>query len=291
MSNINRVGVDLAKNIFHVHAVDEQDKVVWQGKYKRDAWIRAIVKRTPTNAVIAFEACASAHFWARELATFGYQVKLIAPQYVKPYVKTNKNDKVDAEAICEAAGRPQMRFVTPKTIEQQDDQALHRVREDLVRKRTAKANQIRGLVGEYGIVAPWGIGNLRRAIPFWLEDGENALTCEFRHLLELLSEDLSRLDERIEALTEMIKQRIAIKPESKRLLSVAGIGPLVCSALLLQLGDGTQYKNGRDFAASLGLTPRQHSTGGKNTMLSISKRGDGYISLNSDNKCDTHGKV
>ncbi|PSU35494.1 IS110 family transposase [Photobacterium lutimaris] len=276
MSSINRVGVDLAKNIFHIHAVDERDKIVWQGKYKRDTWIKAIAKRVPPSAVIAFEACASAHFWARELTALGYQVKLIAPQYVKPYVKTNKNDKVDAEAICEASGRPQMRFVRVKTVEQQDDQALHRVREDLVRQRTAKVNQIRGLVGEYGIVASWGIGNLRQAIPFWLEDGENALTCEFRHLLALLYEDLSCLDERIETLTNMIKQRISSKPESKRLLAVTGIGPLVCSALLLEI-DGKQFKNGRDFAASLGLTPRQHSTGGKDTLLGISKRGDGYI--------------
>ncbi len=170
-----------------------------------------------------------------------------------------------------------MRFVTKKTVEQQDEQAFHRVREDLVRQRTAKANQIRGLVGEYGMVAPWGIGNLRQAIPIWLEDGENSLTFDFRHLLGLLYEDLIHLDESIESLTDIIKQRTALKPESKRLLSVAGIGPLVCSALLIQLGDGKQYKNGRDFAASLGLTPRQNSTGGKNTLLGISKRGDGYI--------------
>lgn len=264
MSNIIRVGVDLAKNIFHIHAVNEDEKIVWQGKYNRKSWIKAIAKRVPTTAVIAFEACASAHFWARELGALGYdQVKLIAPQYVKPYVKTNKNDKVDAEAVCEASGRPQMRFVTKKTVEQQDEQAFHRVREDLVRQRTAKANQIRGLVGEYGMVAPWGISNLRQAIPIWLEDGENALTFDFRHLLGLLYEDLIHLDESIESLTDIIKQRTALKPESKRLLSVAGIGPLVCSALLIQLGDGKQYKNGRDFAASLGLTPRQNSTGGK----------------------------
>jgi transposase len=181
--NISRVGVDIAKSVFHVHAVDRHDQVQWRGKYPRDKWLDALSKRVPVGTEIGMEACASSHHWARELQALGYRVKLIAAQFVKPYVKSNKNDRVDAEAICEAMDRPNMRFVAVKTVDQQDVQAAHRIREELVRQRTAKANQIRGLVGEYGLVAPVGIGQLRAALPRWLEDAENGLTDAFRVLL------------------------------------------------------------------------------------------------------------
>lgn len=173
---ISRVGVDVAKSVFHVHGVDHHDQVEWRGKHKRDRWLDAIVKRVPMGAEIGMEACASSHHLARALQARGYHVKLIAAQFVTSYVKSNKNGRVDAEAICEAMGRPHMRFVAIKSVAQQDVQAAHRIRSELVQQRTSKANQIRGLIGEYGRVAPTGIGQLRAALPCWLEDAENGLT-------------------------------------------------------------------------------------------------------------------
>ena len=274
---IIRVGVDIAKSVFHVHGADRQGKTCWQGKYSRSKWLDAISNKAPAGAEIGMEACASAHHWARELQKCGYRVRLIAAQFVKPYVKSNKNDRVDAEAICEAMSRPNMRFVTPKSVEQQDIQAMHRIREELVAQRTAKVNQIRGLVAEYGIVAPVGIHQLRRALPCWLEDAENGLTYPFRQLLNDLAEDLRYLDDRIQKLDEQIRESVQRDPVAKRLMTLRGVGPLIASALAGALGDGKAFKKGRDFAASLGLTPKQHSTGGKDRLLGISKRGDSYL--------------
>ncbi|MCB1677598.1 MAG: IS110 family transposase [Halioglobus sp.] len=275
--NITRVGVDIAKSVFHVHAVDRHESTQWQAKLKRNEWLDALSERLAPGAEIGMEACASAHHWARELQKRGYWVKLIAAQFVKPYVKSNKNDAVDAEAICEAMSRPGMRFVAVKSVAQQDTQAAHRIREELVGQRTAKANQIRGLVGEYGIVAPVGIQQLRRALPQWLENAENGLTDEFRALLADLVEDLRYLDDRIEGLTERISRCVDRDPVARRLLELRGVGPLTASALAGALGDGKTFTKGRDFAASVGLTPRQHSTGGKDRLLGISKRGDSYL--------------
>ena len=268
--NIIRVGVDIAKSVFHVHGVDRHGKTQWQGKYSRQKWLDALSRKVPAGAEIGMEACASSHHWARELQKRGYHVRLIAAQFVKPYVKSNKNDRVDAEAICEAMSRPNMRFVAPKTVAQQDIQAAHRVREELVGQRTAKANQIRGLVGEYGIIAPVGIQQLRQALPGWLEDAENGLTDSFRALLNGLAEDLRYLDDRI---VESVRKN----PVAKRLMTLCGVGPLTASALSGALGDGKAFRRGRDFAASLGLTPKQHSTGGRDRLLGISKRGDSYL--------------
>lgn len=274
---ITRVGVDIAKSAFHVHAVDRHDACQWQKKLKRDRWIEALCERVPREAVIAMEACASAHHWARELQRRGYEVRLIAAQFVKPYVKSNKNDRVDAEAICEAAGRPSMRFVAVKSVAQQDAQATHRIRSELIKRRTAVANQIRGLVGEYGIVAPLGIVQLRRAIPCWLEDAENGLSESFRVELSRLREDLQRLDERVSEQDERVVRQAKEDPVAQRLLTLRGVGPLTATALAGALGDGRAFGKGRDFAASLGLTPKQHSTGGKERLLGISKRGDPYL--------------
>lgn len=201
----------------------------------------------------------------------------MAPQFVKPYVKSNKNDRVDAEAICEAMSRPNMRFVALKTVAQQDIQAAHRIREELVGQRTAKANQIRGLVGEYGIIAPVGIQQLRRALPGWLGDAENGLTDSFRTLLNELAEDLRHIDDRTGGLDERITDSVERDPVAKRLMTLRGVGPLTASALSGALGDGKAFRKGRDFAASLGFTPRQHSTGGRDRLLGISKRGDSYL--------------
>ena len=275
--NITRVGVDIAKSVFHVHAVDRHGNLVWQAKLKRNQWVAALTERLAPGAEIGMEACASSHHWAREFNKRGYRVKLIAAQFVKPYVKSNKNDLVDAEAICETMSRPGMRFVAVKTVEQQDIQAAHRIREELVGQRTAKSNQIRGLVGEYGIVAPVGIRQLRRALPQWLEDGENGLTDNFRALLADLAHDLRYLDDRIADLDEKIEASVKNDPVARRLLELRGVGPLTASALAGALGDGRSFSKGRDFAASIGLTPRQHSTGGKDRLLGISKRGDSYL--------------
>ena len=275
--NITRVGVDIAKSVFHVHAVDRHGGLLWQAKLKRNGWLAALSEQVEPGAEIGMEACASAHHWARELQQRGYRVKLIAAQFVKPYVKSNKNDLVDAEAICEAMSRPGMRFVAVKSVEQQDIQAAHRIREELVGHRTAKSNQIRGLVGEYGLIAPVGIRQLRRTLPRWLEDGENGLTEDFRALLADLADDLRHLDDRIADLDERIEASVKKDPVARRLLELRGVGPLTASALAGALGDGKAFSKGRDFSASLGLTPRQHSTGGKDRLLGISKRGDSYL--------------
>jgi transposase len=207
----------------------------------------------------------------------GFRVKLIPPQFVKPYVKSNKNDAKDAEAICEAMSRPNMRYIKAKTVEQQDIQATHRVRSELMSHRTAKANQIRGLVTEYGLVAPLQMASLRVAIPRWLEDAENGLTDRFRALLQGLWDDLLTLDQRIETLDGDIESIAKSDPVAQRLQQLRGVGPLVATALIATVGNGNQFSKGRQMAASVGLTPRQHSSGGKDRLLGISKRGDAYL--------------
>jgi transposase len=207
----------------------------------------------------------------------GHTVKLIAPQFVKPYVKSNKNDANDAEAICEAMSRPSMRLVAIKTVEQQDIQAVHRVRSGLMDQRKAKANQLRGLASEYGLVAPKELLHLRSAIPRWLEDQENGLTEHFRRLLHGLWRDLKALDERVEELDREIGQIARQDPVAIRLQQVRGIGPLTATALLATVGDASQFASGREMAASFGLTPKQNSSGGKQRLLGISKRGDAYL--------------
>jgi transposase len=223
------------------------------------------------------EACAGAHHWARELQSRGYTVRLIPPQFVKPYVKSNKNDANDAEAICEAMSRPGMRFVAVKSVEQQDIQATHRIRAELMTQRTAKANQIRGLVAEYGIVAPLSMQALRAAIPGWLEDAENGLTDHFRSLLHEVWGDLVALDDRMVELDQEIKQLAERNAVTRRLQQLRGVGPMVATALVATVGNAEQYHKGRQMAASLGLTPRQYSSGDKHRLFGITKRGDVYL--------------
>ena len=234
-------------------------------------------QNVPLEAEIGMEACGSAHHWARQLRALGYSVKLIAPQFVKPYVKSNKNDATDAEAICEAMSRPGMRFVSVKTVDQQDVQAAHRIRSELMDQRKAKVNQIRGLTAEYGLVAPREILHLRRAIPLWLEDQENGLSPRFRKLLTGLWDDLRVLDGRLVELDQEIATIAASDPVAKRLQQLRGVGPLIATALVATVGDASQFGNGRQMAASLGLTPKQNSSGGKERLLGISKRGDCYV--------------
>jgi len=272
-----RVGVDLAKNVFQLHGVDRSEKTVWRRKLVRADWIKALLDRVEPGCEIGMEACSGAHHWARLLQAKGFTVKLIAPQFVKPYVKSNKNDANDAEAICEAMSRPSMRFVAIKTVEQQDIQAVHRVRSGLMDQRKGKSNQLRGLASEYGLVAPKELLHLRSAIPRWLEDQENGLSERFRRLLRGLWRDLQTLDERIEELDQEIEQIARQDPMAMRLQKVRGIGPLTATALLATVGDASQFSNGREMAASFGLTPKQNSSGGKERLLGISKRGDAYL--------------
>jgi len=272
-----RVGVDLAKNVFQVHGVDRAERTVWRRRLRREDWIKVLRERVEPGCEIGMEACGGAHHWARELQKLGYRVKLIAPQFVKPYVKSNKNDANDAEAICEAMGRPGMRFVPVKTVEQQDVQAMHRVRSGLVEQRTAKASQIRGLVAEYGLVVPRELVQLRRALPRWLDDEANGLSSAFRRLLEGLRHDLVLLDERVKELDREIEQLAQRDPSARRLMQLRGVGPITATALVATIGNAKQFANGRQMSAALGLTPRQQSSGGRERLLGISKRGDAYL--------------
>ncbi|HUO43595.1 MAG TPA: IS110 family transposase [Burkholderiales bacterium] len=274
---IIRVGVDLAKNVFQVHGVDCNEKPVWRRKLNRAEWLRVLLEKIEPDCEIGMEACGGAHHWARQLQAKGFTVRLMAPRFVKPYVKSNKNDANDAEAICEAMSRPHMRFVPVKTVEQQDIQALHRVRAALMDQRKAKANQVRGLAAEYGIVAPKEWLHLRQAIPCWLEDAENGLSSRFRRLLAGLWQDLQQLNDRVTELDQEVALIAASDPMAKRLQQLRGVGPMIATALLASVGDAHPFANGRQMAASLGLTPKQVSSGGKDRLLGISKRGDAYV--------------
>ena len=274
---IMRVGVDLAKNVFQVHGVDRTEKPVWCRRLSREKWLKVLLEKVEPGCEIGMEACGGAHHWARQLQAQGLTVKMIAPQFVKPYVKSNKNDANDAEAVCEAMSRPTMRFVSVKSVEQQDIQAVHRVRTELVEQRTAKANQIRGLVGEYGLVAPKRLSHLRAALPGWLEDAENGLSERFRRLLNALWGDLVALDTRVGELDDEVDAIVKSDPVAQRLQQLRGVGPITATALVAAVGSAEQFAKGRDMAVSLGLTPKQHSSGGKDRLLGISKRGDPYL--------------
>ena len=274
---IIRVGVDLAKNVFQVHGVDRNEKAVWRRKLTRENWVKVLLDTVEPGCEIGMESCGGAHHWARSLQAHGFRVRLIAPQFVKPYVKSNKNDANDAEAICEAMSRPNMRFVSAKTVEQQDIQAVHRIRAELSKQRTAKVNQIRGLVAEYGLVAPRQITHLRRALPCWLEDAENGLSDRFRRLLNGLWDDLRALDDRMNVIDREISMLAQSDPVAKRLQQLRGVGPIIATALVAAVGNGEQFANGRQMSAAFGLTPKQHSSGGKERLLGISKRGDVYL--------------
>lgn len=275
--DITRIGIDLAKSVFQIHGVDRMGKVIARKQLRRNQMLAYFGKLKP--ALIGMEACGSSHYWARELCKMGHDVRLMSPQFVKPYVKSGKNDANDAEAICEAVSRPNMRFVQVKSVEQQVMQAEHRIRARLIKARTAISNEIRGLLGEFGIVLPVSLSNLRRAIPELLEDAENGLLADFRRLLRMLGEELSQLDDSIKHYDARIAQRAKEDECIKRLLAVEGIGPVVASALVSAVGNGKQFSKGRDMAAWLGLVPNQHSSGGKNRLGHISKRGDKYVRM------------
>jgi len=275
MSKITTIGLDLAKNVFHAVCCDERGKVLKKRMLRRGQVLRFFATLEPCR--VGMEACASAHYWARQLESLGHAVKLIPAQYVKAYVRGNKNDYNDALAISEAVTRPQMRFVAVKTPEQQDIQALHRMRRRALQARVALGNQIRGLVGEYGLVCAKSVATLRRQIPAWLEDGENGLSALFRRLLSESYRQLQELDAHIEFYTREIERQSRQNEACQRLQTIPGFGPIVASVFYSQMGNGAAYRRGRDVSAALGLVPRQHSSGGKDTLLGISKRGDRYL--------------
>jgi transposase len=272
---ISVLGIDIAKLVFHVVGMDDTGHVVLRKRLTRGELPRFIATLPPLR--IGMEACGSAHYWARRFREHGHDVRLIAPQFIKAYVKSPKNDARDAEAICEAVTRPTMRFVPIKRVEQQDLQALHRVRERLIKARTALVNEIRGLLSEYGMILPQGITKFRRLIVSTLEAGEAQLTPCSRELFRQLYEEFLALDQRLASYDEQLTAIGQAHPECQRLQTIPGIGPVTATALMAAIGDATQFKNGRQLAAWLGLVPREHSTGGKPRLLGISTRGDVYL--------------
>lgn len=272
---VTTVGIDLAKNVFQVHGVDLRGKAAVRKRLRRTQVAVYFAQLPP--CLIGMEACGGAHYWARKLEAQGHTVKLMAPQFVKPYVKANKTDAADAEAICEAVSRPTMRFVPIKNAEQQAILSVHRARQGFVRARTAQANQIRGLLSEYGITLPQGISHVANRLPSIIEDAENDLPGLFRDLLQRLVAHLKELNHQVQELEEQIDSWHRADEASQKLAKIPGIGPLTASALTASIGDAKSFKNGRELAAWLGLVPRQHSSGGKPVLLGISKRGDAYL--------------
>ena len=273
--NITRVGIDLAKTVFQVHGVDEKGKSVLRKQLKRAQVLEFFANLQ--RCLIGMEACGSAHYWARKLSALGHEVKLMAPQLVKPYVKSNKSDRNDAEAICEALGRPNMRFVSIKHPEQQALLALHRVREGLVAARTAQVNQIRGLLAEFGLVMPQGVAKMRARVPEILEDGANELPGLMRELVARCYEQFQGLDAQVHELEARIVRWHRDHEASRQLAEVPGVGPITATAYVATLGDGQAFNSGRQAAAWLGIVPRQRGSGGKQQLLGISKRGDVYL--------------
>lgn len=272
MQSVTLVGIDLGKHAFHLHGQDRIGNAVFRKKLSR----RQLVEFFATfhACVVVMEACAGAHHMARKLATFGHQDKLISPQFVRPFVKSNKNDFVDAEAICEAASRPTMRFVTPKTESQQTLSALHRVRDSLVRDRVKTVNQMHGFLLEFGVSLPVCNAVITR-LPVVL--AEQPLPPRLVATLERLHTHFKYLSEQIKDIDKEMARQLADDDLGQRLLTIPGVGPITASVLSAEMGDGKQFGCGRDFAASIGLVPRQYSTGGRATLLGISKRGDGNI--------------
>ncbi len=275
MDNVSTVGLDLAKNVFQVHCADEKGRCIQSKVIRRSQLLRFFATLKP--CLVGMEACGSSHYWARELKLLGHDVRLMAPQYVKAYVKTNKNDAADAEAICEAVTRPGMRFVDIKTEEQQAILLLHRDREGLTRDRTALINRLRATLAEFGVTAPSGPQRLNR----WFREDYSGYGVRLPGLVERQVERmrtrLRGLESEIAALDVEIDLTSRSNEACQRLEAVPGIGRLTASAVVATVGKGQSFKSGRQFAAWLGLVPRQYSSGGKPRLLGISKRGDGYL--------------
>lgn len=270
---VSTIGIDLAKNIFHVHGCDKNGKEIFKKKLSRGKVLNCIANQP--KCLIGIEACGGAHYWGREIAKLGHDVRIMSPQFVKPYVKTNKNDYKDAEAICEAVSRPSMRFVPIKTIEQQDVLSIHRIRERMVKNRTALANEIRGLLHEFGIIVPQGINKIISHLNDALEG--DSLSEMAKESFRMLREEFHENDKRILNIETRFKQIAKNNEAHKKIMEIPGIGLIGATALIASIGNGANFKNGRQLSAWLGLVPKQHSSGGKERLLGISKRGDVYL--------------
>lgn len=272
---IDMLGIDLAKQVFQLHGTDRCGRAVHRAKVSRGSLLESV--RILNPRMVVMEVCSTAHHWARRFQSLGIEVRLISPQYVAPFVKTNKNDRNDAGAIVEAASRPAMRFVTVKSVEQQDIQAAHRMRAILLRHRTALINQMRGLLGERGHAIARSPEAFKRAIPELLRMSGDELTAFCQTLLTELLQHLSAIEDRIhiiEASTQTFMKQSAL---CKKIAEVPGIGPITTTAIVASIGDATQFRNGRHLAAWLGLVPRQYSSGGKSRLQGISRSGDTYL--------------
>jgi len=271
MSEVSTIGLDLAKNVFQVHGADASGVVIIRKKLRRDQVLKFLAAQ-PAGRV-AMEACASSHHWAREITKLGHDARLIAPGYVKPFVKRQKNDAADAEAICEAAQRPTMRFVAVKSEEQQAAAVMFRARDLLVRQRTQTINAIRGHLAEFGLVAAKGPFHVAKLVAS-IEDDHSGIPETARSILQLLVEQLQLLDERVAVLDREVARRAKADAEAKRLMTIPGIGPITATALVALAPAAQTFKRGRDFAAWLGLTPLQRSTGGKQKLGETSRMGE-----------------
>ena len=267
-------GLDLAKNVFQVHAIGSDGEILVRRKLRRAEVIRFFSDLPP--CLVGMEACASAHHWARELMALGHEVRLMPPAYVKPYVKRGKSDAADAEAICEAVTRPTMRFVAVKTVEQQAVLMLHKTRDLLVRQRTMLINALRGHLAEYGIVTSLGAGGVSAALKA-LHEEQDQLPVHARSALHGIAAQFRALSSEIDRLEAQILAWHRNDETSRRLATIPGIGPITASAIAAAVPDASLYRSGRQFAAWLGLTPRPHSSGGKERLGGITKQGDGYL--------------
>jgi len=273
--NFTRCGLDIAKQVFQVHAVNEHGLAKGRKTLQRGKVLEYFARLPP--CLIGIEACGGAHYWARALSKLGHTVKLMAPQFVIPYRKRGKNDANDAEAICEAVGRPNMHFVAVKTEEQQAVLMVHRARSLVVANRTALVNQIRGLLAEFGLVVPKGIARLRAQLPRILEDAENGLPPLAGEVLSALLEQFHELDQRIQQYDLKIRELARQSEPARRLMQVESIGPMTATAVVASMGDPHAFNSARNYAASLGLTPRQYSSGGTTRLGPITKQGDRYV--------------
>lgn len=270
---VSTIGIDIAKRIFQIHGVDKNGKTILKKKLMRDQVLNFIANLP--KCLIGMEACGGANYWAREITKLGHEVKLIAPQFVKQYVKTNKNDQADAEAICEAVARPNMRFVAIKSVEQQDILSIHRIRARLVRNRTALANEIRGLLYEFGLIIPQGINKVISKLTEILDS--RALSDLSYETFSELKEEFINSNKKIIELEKRLRILAGELEQYKRLTAIPGIGLITATALITSIGNAKYFNNGRQLSAWLGVVPKQYSSGGKEKLLSISKRGDTYL--------------
>lgn len=271
--DITTVGIDIAKRISQIHGVNKNGKTVLKKKLMRDQ-VLIFMSNLP-KCLVGIEACGGANYWAREISKLGHEVKLMAPQFVKPYVKSNKNDQADAEAICEAVSRPNMRFVPVKSVEQQDILSIHRIRARLVKNRTALANEIRGLLHEFGIIIPEGINKVTAKLTEVLDSGKLSLISQ--QTFSDLKDEFIENDKKVKDLETRLKIMAGKLDKYQQIITIPGIGLITATALIASIGNGSCFENGRQLSAWLGLVPRQASSGGKEKLLGISKRGDIYL--------------